>query len=233
MINYSKGLIAPAHRVAGACWKEGSRPAPGPDLTGRLIHIFGTAGYPLVFLVLLIESVGIPSPSEISLIAAGVLASEGKVSLWLVIVVGWLGSLAGAHIAYFIAKRGGRALILKYGTKVGLTDERLQVAEKFFHGRGDVAVLVGRLISGVRAIISYPAGLFDMPYPRFLVFTAIGALLWPMLAVGAGYLVGPHYKVLFTWLSRFWIAILAIGAVALSAYIVWRRRQRKKRVEGA
>ncbi len=201
--------------------------------TGRRpIQIFGVAGYPLIFFVLLVESIGIPSPSELTLVAVGVLASQGKLSLPLVILVGWLGSLAGAHISYFIARRGGRRLILKYGARVGLTDERLQIAERFFHGRGDLAVLVGRLISGVRAIISYPAGLFDMPYLRFLIFTAIGALLWPIVAAGAGYLVGPHYKVLFTWMSRFWIVILAALAVALSVYIYVRHRQRTRRTQG-
>ncbi|MDA8346319.1 MAG: DedA family protein [Thermaerobacter sp.] len=187
----------------------------------------------MLFLILLIESVGIPSPSEISLIGAGVLASEGRLSLPLVILAGALGSIAGAHISYLIAKRGGRRLILRYGVRVGLTDERLKQAEKFFHGRGDIAILVGRLISGVRAIISYPAGLFDMPYPRFLVFTSIGAVLWPIIAAGAGYLVGPHYKILVTWISRFWIAILGAGALALIAYIIVRRRRRRKGSTGA
>ncbi len=235
MINYSKGLPppAPCNLGAGRRRKEGSRSARSAFRAERPIHIFGTLGYPVLFLVLLIESVGIPSPSEISLIGAGVLASEGRLSLPLVILTGALGSIAGAHISYFIARRGGRHLILKYGARVGLTDERLRQAEKFFHGRGDIAVLIGRLISGVRAIISYPAGLFDMPYPRFLVFTSIGAVLWPVIAAGAGYLVGPRYKVLFTWISRFWIAILAVAAVALVAYIVVRRRQRKRDSAGA
>lgn len=176
---------------------------------------------------MLVESVGIPSPSELSLVTLGVLAGEGKLSLPFVIVVGALGSIAGAHISYWIALRGGRLLILRYGARVGLTEARLDQAEAFFRSRGDVALLIGRLISGVRAIISYPAGLFEMPYSRFLVFTSIGALLWPLLAAGAGFLVGPHWHVLMAWLTRIWIVVIALLVVAAAAWIYWRRRQGK------
>lgn len=176
--------------------------------------------------MLLVESLGIPSPSEISLVYAGVLASEGKLSLPLVIIVGALGSISGANIAYWIALKGGRKLIVRYGTRIGLTETRLAQAEAFFRSRGDVALLVGRLISGVRAIISYPAGLFEMPYPRFLAFTALGALLWPMLAAGAGFLVGPKWPVLVTWLSRVWIVLLVALVLAVAVFLFWRRRGR-------
>lgn len=214
---------------------EGGNPSGrgAQGAAGSPIHNPFVASYPLLFLVLFIESIGIPSPSELSLVYVGVLAGEGKVSLPLVIIVAALGSVAGANVSYWIAARGGRHLVVKYGKRVGLTDERLQVAEKFFHGRGDVAVLVGRLISGVRAIISYPAGLFGMPYPRFLVFTSIGALIWPILAAGAGYLVGPRWKELAVWLSRFWIAILGLALIALVSYmVVVRRRRRGKEKTG-
>ena len=194
---------------------------------GQTIHIYGSLGYPLLYLVLLVESVGIPSPSEISLVYAGVLAGEGKLSLPLVVVVGALGSLTGAHISYWIALKGGRKLILRYGARVGLTESRLEKAEEFFRNRGDVALLIGRLISGVRAIISYPAGLFEMPYPRFLAFTALGATLWPLLAAGAGFLVGPKWPVLVTWLGRAWVVILAAIVLAFVGFLVWRRRGRE------
>lgn len=167
---------------------------------------------------------GIPSPSEISLIFAGVVAAQGKLSLPLIILVGGLGSISGAHIAYFVALRGGRALILRHGQRVGLTSERLAQAETFFAKRGDLALLVGRLISGVRALVSYPAGLFRMPYPRFLLFTSIGAFLWPVIAAGAGYLVGPHWQQLVVWLERVWIVLLVALAGGIALYVVARRR---------
>ena len=177
--------------------------------------------------MLLVESLGIPSPSEASLVYAGVLAGEGKLSLPLVIVVGALGSVTGANIAYWIAIRGGRKLIVRYGTRIGLTDARLEQAEAFFRKRGDAALLIGRLLSGVRALISYPAGLFEMPYPRFLLFTSIGALLWPLIAAGAGYLVGPKWPVLMSWLGDAWLAIIVAIALVVVGWIVWRRRSGK------
>ena len=177
--------------------------------------------------MLLVESLGIPSPSEASLVYAGVLAGEGKLSLPLVIIVGALGSITGANIAYWIAIRGGRKLIVRYGTRIGLTDARLEQAEGFFRRRGDAALLIGRLLSGVRALISYPAGLFEMPYPRFLIFTSIGALLWPLIAAGAGYLVGPKWPVLMSWLGDAWLAIIGAIAVVVVGWIFWRRRAGK------
>lgn len=189
-----------------------------------------TYGYPLLFFILLIESVGIPSPSELSLIFAGVLAGEGHLSLPLVVLVSALGSVVGANISYWIAVRGGRVLILRYGVRVGLNAARLDQVEEFFRARGDVAVLVGRLISGVRAIISYPAGLFEMPYPRFLVFTSIGAVLWPMLAAGGGYLVGPHWHALAAWLERAWLVVIV--GLLVAGGIWYYLRQRRRRAQG-
>ncbi len=217
--------------VAGLARREGEhllrRSGARPEGAGHAIHIYGGIGYPLLYLVLLVESIGIPSPSEASLVYAGVLAGEGKLSLPLVIIVGALGSITGANIAYWIAVRGGRKLILRYGSRIGLTETRLLQAEGFFRNRGETALLIGRLISGVRALISYPAGLFEMPYPRFLLFTSIGALLWPLLAAGAGYLVGPKWPVLLTWLERAWIVILVAIVLALVGWIYWRRRAGK------
>ncbi len=213
---------------ADGCAKGRSGACPeapaGAGRAGHVIHIYGSLGYPLLYLVLLIESIGIPSPSEFSLVYAGVLAAQGKLSLPLVILVGTLGSVSGANIAYWIARKGGRRLIVRYGARVGLTDARLTQAETFFASRGDIALLIGRLISGVRALISYPAGLFDMPYLRFLAFTSLGAMLWPLIAAGAGFLVGPHWHVLLTWLGRLWLAIIVGLVVAAVAWIYWRRR---------
>lgn len=197
--------------------REGS--AEASTGLGGQVHALLQYGYPLVFLFLLIESLGVPSPSEASLITYGVLAGEGKISLLLVVLSGALGSIVGANISYLIALRGGRALILRYGIRVGLTSQRLDQAEAFFQRRGAWAVVIGRIISGVRAYISYVAGLFEMPYPRFLVATTVGALIWPLLAAGAGYLVGPHIKM---WLSRFWIA-LAVVLVGAAAFYLYRR----------
>jgi len=218
-------LPAKAVRRGGRAPVLGRRRRTGR--TGQIIHIYGSLGYPLLYLILLVESVGIPSPSEFSLVYAGVLASEGKLSLPLVLVVGALGSISGANIAYWIARRGGRKLIVRYGARIGLNDDRLAKAEAFFANRGDIALLVGRLISGVRALISYPAGLFEMPYPRFLGYTSLGALLWPLIAAGAGYLVGPHWRVLLSWLGRLWIGLAVLAVVALVGYIYWRRRRGK------
>ena len=184
-------------------------------------------GYPLLFVILFTESLGIPMPSEISLLTAGYLASRGQLTLPLIILVAGIGSTLGALVSYTIAVRGGRHLIVRYGSRVGITEARLAEAERFFHRYGWLAVAIGRIVSGVRALISYPAGLFQMRLVPFVLATLAGALIWPLLAAGAGFLLGPHWKQVLALTSRVaWllvpVALLVIG------YILWRRRRRAR-----
>lgn len=184
-------------------------------------------GYPLLFVILFIESLGIPMPSEISLLTAGYLASRGQLTLPLIILVAGLGSTLGALVSYAIAMRGGRHLIVRYGGRVGITDTRLAEAERFFQRYGWLAVAVGRVVSGVRALISYPAGLFQMKLLPFVLATLAGALVWPFLAAGAGFLLGPHWKEVLALTSRI-LWILVPVALLLIGFLIWRRRRRRR-----
>lgn len=191
-----------------------------------LLHQYG---YLLIFLVLFLEALGVPAPSEITLVSAGVMAAQGELSAPVAILVAAAGSTAGAMISYLIGLRGGRRLILVYGRRWGVTEARLERVERFFTRYGMGAVIVGRILSGVRLLISYPAGFFEMPFARFCVATVIGALAWPLLAVEAGRVLGRYWDQVVDALigSGPWI-LAGLLLLGLGYLIYWLRQRRSK-----
>lgn len=198
-------------------------------VAGWLSH----AGYFAVFLVLLAESLGIPAPSELVLLFSGYLVWQGRFFYPWVILVGAVGSTVGAMVAYQLALKGGRPLLLGPLRWIFRRPEQLDVWERYLLDRGHRVVLIGRLISGVRMVISYPAGLFEMPWWRFVGYTFLGSVGWPLLAVTAGYLAGPHVVAAARALSHLEAPALLGLALALAALFVLdrHRRARRQRVE--
>ncbi|MDA8206051.1 MAG: DedA family protein [Thermaerobacter sp.] len=192
----------------------------------NLIHSVGVLA---VFLVLFVECFGVPSPDEIILLFSGYLISTHRFSYPLVILAAVAGSTLGATGAYFLARFGGRRLMLKYFRFLFRTPERLNYWEDYFARRGDIIVLVGRIISGVRAVISYPAGLFEMPYWRFLLYTVAGSLIWALLAVTVGYILGPHVIRALNASKHYELPIV-IGVILLVVlWYLWDRRKKQRR----
>ena len=192
----------------------------------NLIHSVGVLA---VFLVLFVECFGVPSPDEIILLFSGYLISAHRFSYPLVILAAVAGSTLGATGAYFLARFGGRRLMLKYFRFLFRTPERLNYWEDYFARRGDIIVLVGRIISGVRAVISYPAGLFEMPYWRFLLYTVAGSLIWALLAVTVGYILGPHVIRALNASKHYELPII-IGVILLVVlWYLWDRRKKQRR----
>lgn len=194
----------------------------------HIAHLLETHGYLVIFLVLFVESLGLPSPSEITLVAAGALAAAGRLDFALVVATGAMGSLCGAQVAYWIGRQGGRALILHHGGRVGLTDARLRRVEDFFRRYGILAIIFGRVLSGVRALISYPAGIFGMPWLTFTVATSLGAVLWPLLAGGLGQIMGREWHRVVPFLHlllRPWSLALLLALLLAAAWAFLRHRR--------
>lgn len=197
------------------------------SVTG-LLHSVGVGA---IVLVLFLECFGIPTPDEIILLFSGYLVSIHRFSYPVVIGAAVLGSTLGATGAYFLARLGGRKVMLKYFKFLFRTPERLAYWENYFKKRGDIVVLIGRIISGVRAVISYPAGLFNMPYWRFLIYTIAGSLIWALLAVTVGYILGPHVQTALNATKRYEVpVIIGLAAVAALWYLYERRKKRRREV---
>jgi membrane protein DedA with SNARE-associated domain len=193
-----------------------------------LSHLAGPWPYLAVFLVVLLEAVGVPSPDEVTLFAAGLAAGRGLLSWPLVMLAATLGAAVGANVSYLIAVKGGRPLLLHYGRRVGLTEARVASAERFFMRYGHAAVFLGRIISGVRLVVGYAAGLFGVPWHAFAVYSVLGAAAWAVLDVGAGVLIGRRLPAIEQALAARWpwgvgVALLIVAAAA--GYARARRRR--------
>ena len=154
-------------------------------------------GLLFIFIFMTIESSFIPFPSEVVMIPAGFLAARGEmltgnlyIDVVLAVIVGLLGSLAGAYINYFLAVSAGRKFLYAYGKYFFLKPKTLERSEEIFRQYGDVATFVCRLLPGIRQLISIPAGLARMNFARFSFFTGLGAGLWIIILTAVGAFLG-------------------------------------------
>ena len=149
-------------------------------------------GYLGIALLMALESSFVPFPSEVVLPPAGYLAAQGRMSAWLALSAGLLGSLAGAMVNYFLAAKLGRPLLYRYGRYVLMKEKSLDRAEAFFQRHGEISMFVGRLIPVIRQLISLPAGFARMRLDRFVFYTALGAGIWCAILTYIGWLVGKN-----------------------------------------
>ncbi len=152
-------------------------------------------GYPGIVVLMAIESSFIPFPSEIVVPPAGFHAARGDMNLGLVILAGLLGSLIGAFVNYYLAVYAGRPFIIKYGRYFLITEDKLAKCERFFANHGEITTFVGRLLPGIRQLISFPAGLARMNLAKFTLYTALGAGIWTVILAYFGYAVGKSLTV--------------------------------------
>ncbi|EAU40883.1 hypothetical protein FP2506_18384 [Fulvimarina pelagi HTCC2506] len=135
-------------------------------------------GYSLIVVVVLLESVAMPLPGESLVVAAGMLASSGKMNILLVLGASFLGSILGDNIGYFVGRRYGRAAIVRWGDRVGFDEDKLTMVEEKFNSYGFVIVLIARFIFILRQLNGFVAGMMRMRWPQFLLYNAISAALW-------------------------------------------------------
>jgi membrane protein DedA with SNARE-associated domain len=176
-----------------------------------------------VFIGMILESTGVPVPSEVVLPFAGWLASQGRWTFAAALVVALAGQLVGSLVAYAIGYYGGRPAVLRLERATGR--RHLAAAEAWFARHGHWAVLWGRLLPVVRTYISFPAGIGRMPLGRFLVYSAVGALPFSALFLWFGVRFGPAAAQAAT-LTHALYAVLAVGVVALAVRLLRQRRAR-------
>jgi membrane protein DedA with SNARE-associated domain len=185
-----------------------------------------------IFITMTLESACIPIPSEVVVPYGGVLAAQGHVALWAVVLVATLANLVGSTIAYAAGRYGGRVLVLRYGRYVFLSEHHLDVADDWFARHGEITVCVTRMMPGVRTFISVPAGIARMPYVRFLVYSALGALPWNLALAYLGYLFGEnwdHLQSVFNRWNRYFYVLLVLAVVAV---VVWKWRDLRRKRAG-
>ena len=157
-----------------------------------ITSLLNNLNYPTIFFLMMLESTVVPVPSELVVSPAAYHAAGGNLNMWLVILFATLGADLGATINYVVAYYVGRPVIYRFAnSRLGhlclLNQEKVEKSEKYFYDHGVAATLTGRLIPGIRHLISIPAGLSKMPYLKFLLYTTIGAGVWHSILAGLGW----------------------------------------------
>lgn len=189
-------------------------------LANTAIFLIESLGYWGVFLGMTIESACIPLPSEIIMPFAGYVVWEGQMTLWGITLVGALGNLFGSLIAYYVGLKGGRPLLERYGKYILITKSKLNLADEWFAKYGHEAVLISRVLPGVRTFISLPAGITHMDLKKFIIYTFFGSLPWCFALGYIGVLMGPQWETIKQY-THILDIIVAIGVVAFLAYLIY------------
>ena len=200
------------------------------EIANTIVSYIGDMGYLGIFLLMFLESTFFPFPSEIIMIPAGYLAFKGEMNLYIIILVGILGSVGGALLNYYLAMIFGRKFILKYGKYFFIKEVTLAKLDMFFNKHGEISTFTGRLIPGIRQLISLPAGLARMNIVKFSFFTALGAGIWVVVLVALGYLVGSNEALISEYLRSATLMALVSAIVIVIFYVV--RNKRRKDILG-
>jgi len=201
-------------------------------LSGFIADVIRRLGEPGVAVLTALETIFPPIPSEVVLPFAGYLAQRGDLSLGWVLVGATLGAVLGALVLYAFAARVGQERASALLARLPLVDrDDVDNASDWFARHGRSAVFFGRLVPGVRSLVSLPAGAQRMPLIQFVAYTAAGSLLWNGLLVGAGYGLGTQWERVegyAGWLDRILIGalVLVVGALALRRWRIHRQRTR-------
>jgi membrane protein DedA with SNARE-associated domain len=188
-------------------------------------------GYLVVFVLVMLESVGLPVPGETALIAASLYAgSTHKLDIWWVIAAAAAGAIIGDNIGFSIGRYGGARLLLRHGHKIGLHERRLKIGIWLFRRHGGKVVFWGRFVSILRTWAAFLAGTNRMPWPRFLVFNAAGGIVWATVFGLLYYFFGSVLSQLSTAIN---VTLGVIGLVAVVAFVVWTRRKEHELLERA
>lgn len=205
------------------------------DWLTALVERGGAVG---VALLMLAENVFPPIPSELIMPMAGFLAALGRLDLWAVIAAGTLGSVLGAWFWYWLGRALGRArlmrLVARWGHWATVSEAETEATLAWFALRGDWAVFLGRMVPVVRTLISLPAGINRMGQMRFLLFTAMGSLIWVSALTLAGWVLKAEYARVEAWLNPVTAFIVAAVVVTyLWRVIRLRARAREARAREA
>ena len=206
--------LTDSHSQSGSC-----RSRPIADLVARY-------GYALLVVLIGLESFGIPLPGETALITAGALAARGHLNVFLVIAAAATGAIVGDNAGYWLGRKGGIALVRRFGRKVGLTETKLLRVHRFFEDHGPKTVFIGRFIALLRSWAAALAGVGEMPYGTFSLYNALGGIAWAAVFGALGYIFGHNMPLLEHYVGR--VSVVLVGLVVAGALVfLWRRRRQE------
>ena len=198
-------------------------------LTGWVASVIESLGAAGVGLLVALENLVPPIPSEIVLSMAGYLASAGKVNVVLVAIAATAGSVIGALALYWLGHALGEDRLRRWLDRIPMVDaDDLDTADRWFEKHENGAVLFGRMAPVVRSLVSIPAGANDMPLGRFTLLTTIGSGVWNCLFIGAGYALGSRWQKMEQYSTWFDYAIGAFFVLAIGSWVIKKVRKRRR-----
>ena len=195
------------------------------ELAQGLVDLIFDWGYLGIFLLMAVESSFIPFPSEIVLIPAGYLASKGDMNVGAIMGSALGGSLVGAFINYYLALTLGRKMLKRYGKYFFIKENALEKMDDFFARHGHISTFTGRLIPGIRQLISIPAGLARMNLVQFSLYTTLGAGIWAFVLTMLGYFIGENQELIDTYLKQITIIVLVVLVLLISWYAYYQKNK--------
>jgi membrane-associated protein len=194
-------------------------------------HELETYGLILLFLLVAAESSGIPVPGETALVTAGVLAAGGRFNIAEVIAVAAVGAIVGDSTGYWIARTGGTKVIARIPVARDTLPKLLPRGERFFERHGPKTVVIGRFVAGLRVTVAWAAGFSHMPWGRFVLYNAIGGILWATTFGLVAYFFG---SAVLNAIEKY--GLIAVGVIVVLAVLAffghrWFRRRMNSRLE--
>ena len=188
-----------------------------------LVELFARYGYLVVFAGVFLENSGLPVPGETALLAGAAMAKFGRLSLFWVIVTAIGAAILGDNLGFLIGRMAGRGLAERHGWKIGLTRARLAQFDRFFHRHGAKTVFIARFVTGLRVCCALLAGSSELGWKTFLLYNAMGAIVWSIAIAAAGYSLAYSWETLNKWIGR--TGVIALVAVGLFAALMVARRR--------
>ena len=199
-----------------------------------IINLMNQFGYIGIFLLIAIENIFPPIPSEVILTFGGYMTTYSNLNVPLVILSATLGSLLGAIVLYAIGKILNKERLMKIVSgKVGkilhLKKDDIESADKWFDTKGEKCVFFCRFIPIVRSLISIPAGMSEMNIPKFLIYTTIGSLIWNSVLVVVGSIVGENWENIVNIFDTYSTITLILLIIIFILFVVWFYKKRAKK----
>jgi membrane protein DedA with SNARE-associated domain len=196
------------------------------DIGAWAIDVIDRLGYAGLAILVALENLFPPIPSEVILPLAGFLTGEGRMNYFVALLAATVGSVAGALVLYWVGRAFGetrlRAIVDRWGRWLRLDQADVDRADAWFDRHGNFAVMACRVVPIMRSLISIPAGLRRMPIGRFVLYTAIGSAVWNAVLIGAGWVLGDNWETVEGYVGYLQYLVLAAVAIAL-AWWVWAR----------
>jgi membrane protein DedA with SNARE-associated domain len=190
------------------------------NLGEHLVELVKNLGYVGLFFATLIESTCVPIPAEVTMIPAGQLVAQGVFNYWGVLISATLGVIVGSLINYWLGLKFGRLLLTQYGKYMFLKPNSLHKTERFFAKYGGLAVFIGRLLPGIKHYIAFAAGIAKMEYKPFVIFTALGGLIWIWLLLHVSYVAELRAEKAGGDASSIQWILAAVIAISLGAWLI-------------